>query len=178
MFYGAEAFAEFAIFLVPVLISAGWIWGDERIRRTVLIAAIAAFGGLVVNQVIGLVWVHPRPFMIGLGHTFIRHAPDGSFPSDHLTVWWSVALSLAFSTDRLRRFGTVMSVAGLPIAWARIYLGVHFPFDMVGALGVSALCAWAAHRYAPVYLDVSYRTVLGIRRVLLGRFISLGWLPD
>jgi undecaprenyl-diphosphatase len=26
-----------------------------------------------------------------------------------------------------------MSIAGLSIAWSRIYLGVHFPLDMVGA---------------------------------------------
>jgi undecaprenyl-diphosphatase len=26
-----------------------------------------------------------------------------------------------------------MSIAGLSIVWSRIYLGVHFPLDMVGA---------------------------------------------
>jgi membrane-associated phospholipid phosphatase len=28
------------------------------------------------------------------------------------------------------------------MAWARMYMGVHFPLDMVGAAGVGLVCAW------------------------------------
>jgi undecaprenyl-diphosphatase len=41
---------------------------------------------LLINQVIILLWQHPRPFVIGLGHTYLAHAADSSFPSDHLTL--------------------------------------------------------------------------------------------
>ena len=49
---------------------------------------------LLVNQLIGLVWQHLRPFMIGLGHSHLAHVADSSFPSDHLTLLWAVAFSL------------------------------------------------------------------------------------
>jgi membrane-associated phospholipid phosphatase len=48
---------------------------------------------LAINQAIGLVWQHPRPFMAGIGHAWISHATDSSFPSDHTTVSFGVALA-------------------------------------------------------------------------------------
>ena len=39
-----------------------------------------------------------------------------------------------------------LALLGLPMAWARIYLGVHFPLDMVGAALVAVLSAWLCFR--------------------------------
>ncbi len=82
-------------------------------------------------MVCGTLWFHPRPFMIPLGHTWISHPADNSFPSDHGTVMFSAAFALL--SLRLRAPGLLMLLAALPVAWSRIYLGVHFPLDMVGA---------------------------------------------
>ena len=38
-------------------------------------------------------------------------------------------------------WGGILLVLGFAVAWSRIYLGVHFPLDMVGALGVAALAS-------------------------------------
>jgi hypothetical protein len=48
---------------------------------------------LSANQLLGLVWQHPRPFLIGLGQTFLVHAPDSSRPGDYITVFAGVALT-------------------------------------------------------------------------------------
>ncbi|MEJ7138157.1 undecaprenyl-diphosphatase [Amphibiibacter pelophylacis] len=160
--------AEQLIWTVPLLIGIGWLRGGESTRRTVLAAAASGLLGLLVNQLIGLVWPHPRPFMIGLGHTLIPHVADSSFPSDHLTLWWSAAFSLVLQRGP-RRAGVVLSLLGLPIAWARIYLGVHFPFDMLGALAVGALSAWLALYGARWYLEPLYQFATGIHRRIFDR---------
>jgi undecaprenyl-diphosphatase len=145
MVWLATFFAEYAIWLVPATLVAAWLWGEPPTRRHALQAGVTAVAALLVSAGFGLAWDHPRPFVIGLGHTLIEHAPDSSFPSDHLTLLWSVAFSLLLH-PRLRRAGAVLALLGVPMAWARIYVGVHYPFDMVGAAAVSAACAWLCNR--------------------------------
>jgi undecaprenyl-diphosphatase len=169
--------AEQLIWAVPVLIGIGWLRGGEATRKAMLIASASGLLGLLINQIIGLAWLHPRPFMIGLGHTLIPHVADSSFPSDHLTLWWAVAFSLALQRGP-RIAGVALAFLGVPIAWARIYLGVHFPFDILGAIAVAAICAWLTLREVRWYLVPSYQLATGIHRWLFGGLIALGWVRE
>ena len=171
----ATFFAEYAIWVVPVLIGIGWLRGSEHTRKVLLEATASGLAGLLINQIIGLIWQHPRPFMIGLGHTFIPHAADSSFPSDHLTLLWAVAFSFLMHR-RPRLAGMTLAVLGLPVAWARIYLGVHFPLDMLGAALVAALSSWLAFREMRFYLPPTYSLATRIHRILFGKLIALGWV--
>jgi len=170
-------FAEQIIWAAPLLIGIGWLRGSEDTRKTMLIASASGSLGLLINQIIGLTWLHPRPFMIGLGHTLIPHVADSSFPSDHLTLWWAVAFSLAVQRGQ-RTAGVALALLGVPIAWARIYLGVHFPFDMLGALVVAVFSSWLTVRGANWYLGVVYQFATGIHRRLFGKLIALGWVRE
>ena len=86
---------------------------------------------------------NPRPFVLGLGRMLIEHDATTSFPSFHATFLFSLALPLL--AQRSTR-GTALTVGllGIGIAWARIFVGVHYPFDMAGAFVVSAITAGAA----------------------------------
>ena len=56
---------------------------------------------LGVNQLLAILWPHPRPFMMALGHTFIAHASDSSFPSDDSTVFAGIGLTFVLSGCRV-----------------------------------------------------------------------------
>jgi undecaprenyl-diphosphatase len=136
-------------------------------------AVLLALG---INQLIGLGWMHPRPFMIGLGHTFIEHAPDSSFPSDHVTVLASGTLTLLLAGER--RYGLSMLLAGLAVAWARVFVGVHFPLDMAGAVAVACI-AYAL--VAPLWKmsgAALTRGLIAVYRKLLAWPIGRGWLSS
>lgn len=171
----AVFFAEWLIWAAPLLIGVCWLRGKEETRKTLLIAIASGILGLLINQMIGLVWLHPRPFMIGIGHTLIPHVADSSFPSDHLTLWWSIALSLWM--QRVPHT-TVLIWLGIAIAWARIYLGVHFPLDMLGSGLVAAGAAWLTRRGSRWYLEPGYRFVMGIYRRIFSRMIAQGWVHE
>jgi undecaprenyl-diphosphatase len=93
---------------------------------------LVALLGVAANQAIGALWPHPRPFMIGLGHAWMPHAADSSFPSDHMTVFAGVGLTLLF--DGAVGWAILALLVGASVAWARVFLGVHFPPDMAGAV--------------------------------------------
>lgn len=132
--------ANYVIWLAPALLVYLWLTGDGPQRELAVRACCAGLLALGINQLIGMAWYHPRPFVIGLGHTFLAHAPDSSFPSDHVTLLSSLALT--FFQGGKRRLGLLALAADLAVAWARVFVGVHFPFDMIGAVFVAGL-AWA-----------------------------------
>ena len=171
----ARFFAEVAIGVVPLALVAGWLRGGNATRKLMLEAAAAGLVGLLFAQVIGLVWPHPRPFMVGIGRTLIPHAADSSFPSDHLTLLWSVAFSLLMHPG-LRRAGAVLALLGVPMAWARIYLGVHFPADMAGAAIVAGLSAWLCARQQRWLGGPIFHYVNAVYRRLFGPLIRRGWV--
>lgn len=173
----AKYLAEGVIWLVPLFLTAGWLWGTEQHRRIMLEATAAGLGALAVNQLIALVWQHQRPFMLGLGHTYLQHASDSSFPSDHLTLLWSVAFSLLYHKS-CRYPAALLALLGLPVAWSRIYLGVHFPLDMLGAILNAAISSRMLHRTAPVLLFYCYQPLLTIYRNLTGPLIRRGWIAE
>lgn len=168
------AIANDLIYLIPAVLALMWLFGDRRWREAAVRGCCLSFLALGFNQLIGLVWVHPRPFMIGLGHTFVEHAPDSSFPSDHATLFASIALTMFLAG--LVRAGLLITLAGAAVALARVRIGVHFPLDMVGAVGVSCL-AYAL--LAPLWAragDALMRLIIALYRRILSWPIRRGWL--
>ena len=171
----AMFFAEMLIYLIPVSLLAGWLRGSEATRKLMLEAVVAAIAGLAISMLIGALWQHPRPFAIGLGTNFLAHSPDSSFPSDHLTLQWSVAFSFLLH-KRLRAIGVAYALLGLPMAWSRMYLGVHYPFDMAGAALVSAVSAIVCYRCAPWFMPALFRCASAIYGCLFASLIRRGWM--
>ena len=170
----ARFIADYFVYLVPLLLVAMWLSGDERRRASALRACCVASLALGINQLIALVWPHPRPFMLGIGHTLLQHAPDSSFPSDHATIFASIALTLL--VGGVRRYGVVILLSGLAVAWARVFVGVHFPFDMAGAVAVACV---AFVLIAPLWRwfgASATRALIAVYRKLLAWPIARGWL--
>ncbi|HEX7390400.1 MAG TPA: undecaprenyl-diphosphatase [Acidiphilium sp.] len=139
--------------VVPLLLIGLWVRGGGAARGGLIAAAVATIVALGVNQILGRLWYEPRPFMIGLGHRFLAHAPDNSFPSDHATLVWSLACGLIMTSaarrDTIRRAGWALAVYGVAVAWARIFLGVHYPIDMLVPIPVALAAGWFARFIRP-----------------------------
>jgi undecaprenyl-diphosphatase len=165
--------ADYLIYLIPLALVGLWCWSDEKQRNLALKACLVAFVALGINQLIILGWPHPRPFMIGLGHTFIPHAADSSFPSDHATIFSAVGLTLVLGCARSLTGWAILAL-GMCVAWARIFLGVHFPLDMLGAVVIVCI-AWLGMTlvWRPVGIPVT-RRIEQVYRVILARPIALG----
>ena len=176
--HGAVFAAEWVILIVPVGLVLMWTNGAAGQREAAVQAFLAAVVALTLSKIIGLMWFHPRPFMLEVGQNFLHHAPDSSFPSDHGTSMFSVALALALSRLReLRRFGLGLLALGAVVAWARVFLGVHWPLDMIAAFVVSALAAFFV--YSPVGQVLAALLVAlmqAVYRRVLAAPIARGWL--
>jgi undecaprenyl-diphosphatase len=120
----------FAIYLIYLWFFRSWY------RDKVLCAVYNALIGLGINFIITLFYFHPRPFMMHIGKLLTAHSPETSFPSDHTTSMLAVS-SMFLRFRELRITGVVLFPLSLIGGFARVYAGLHLPFDIVGSISVA-----------------------------------------
>jgi undecaprenyl-diphosphatase len=114
-------------------------------KRAALLLVAATFGGEALDQILKMLFRRPRPeAFFGLAEPFTY-----SFPSGHATTaacfYGVLAAILAARTSSLRLKIALWTFAALmasAIGLSRIYLGVHYPTDVVA--GYAAAVIWVA----------------------------------
>ncbi len=162
----AQVAAIGPLLFIPALLTCLWIWGPPARRSALLASAGAALIGQTINLSLGQFWYEPRPFMAGVGHTWIAHIADNGFPSDHATLAWTVGLSLIL-TRAAKILGAVTCLVAVLAGAARVYLGVHFPVDVIVSIPVGYVAASAARMLLPAISRITmpiewlYETIIG-----------------
>ena len=72
------------------------------------------------------------------GKILISHSPETSFPSDHTTFMLSIAFIFLYFKET-RKMGIFLSILGIIGGIARVYCGVHYPFDILGSILVAGV---------------------------------------
>jgi undecaprenyl-diphosphatase len=156
----AVVLAEWLIYLVPLVLAVAWVRGDRGVRADLLQLGLAVALALGLAQVVAHLWPQARPLALHVGTQYLSHSPDPGLPSDHVTLLWTLALA-SLRTRRFALWGFPLLALGLLVGWSRVYLGVHFPFDVLAALPV----AWAG--------AVAAGALAGPLRPAMARVLSL-----
>jgi undecaprenyl-diphosphatase len=131
-----------------------WYWPDKempRRRQTLLITILTVALSLVVNRVTSMLLPYRDRPMYSIGAnapTFEWHADLehwSSFPSDNATYLFAIAAGLWLISRRWGLFfGTFATFAGL----ARVFLGIHYPSDVVVGALIGIVTSVAINREA------------------------------
>jgi len=154
--------------LIALWFLAGWVRGRPQDRQGALAAFVAALGALAIVQIIDHLWDRPRPFVAhpATVHLLAAHAPDASFPSDHVTAACAIAVALLAYH---RRLGVVALLFAALLAYARVYIGVHYPGDVLGGMFPGMLVT--------LLLLMQLAPPMGRLRTLVDRIVQLMRLP-
>ena len=126
-----------ALLLVAGVVVARHV-GLERVARAGW-AGLATFVAVGVNQPIVHAVDRARPYAHLSGvHLLGTPSTDPSFPSDHATLA-GAAIAGLFLVDR--RLGWTATVAGLLLCVDRVYIGAHYPTDVLAGLVLGAAVA-------------------------------------
>ena len=171
----ATFIAKDLIIIVPLLVVALWLWGPNQ-RQLVFKVMLALALSLSISWVIGHLFPHDRPFVGGVGYNFLHHAADDSFPSDHGTVIFTFAL--AFLCWHRLWSGSLLMVLAVVIAWSRVYLGVHWPLDMLGGLLAGMIGCLSAQIIWQAMGHKLYQRLQSWYRFCFALPIRKGWVRD
>ncbi|WP_279480088.1 phosphatase PAP2 family protein [Aureimonas sp. SK2] len=141
----AYAAARYIVLLIPLHVAILWIAGTHDVRRQALALVAALVIAIGISFLIGAVVPSQRPFLIPIGNQLIEHRASPSFPSNHGLVMFTYAAVML--SLRHWRHAACIGCASVFVAWSRVYLGIHFPLDMVGALVVAVVAAWGARAF-------------------------------
>lgn len=165
----AALYAQYGVVLFAVLLVTGYLLARRRgdLVQTAR-AGLAGLGVLLavaVNQPIVHAVGERRPYDQLSGVLVLVHrSADGSFPSDHAVMAGAAAVGLLLVS---RPLGLVTGAAALLMAAARVYVGAHFPVDVLAGLAVGAAVALLCQAAAPALAAVLARLARGPLRPLL-----------
>jgi undecaprenyl-diphosphatase len=117
---------------------------------------MGALAAVAINQLIVALVAEPRPYAV-LPHILVlaQRSSDPSFPSDHAVLAGAVVAGLWRVSGRLR---AVAVLAAAVMAFARVYIGAHYPHDVfVGVFLGSGLSTIGFRATRPILLRLLQR---------------------
>jgi len=152
MWRDVTALGSLTVLTLVTLACAGYLSMRGRYRMLVLLAA-ATGGGLIVSLLLKNLFARPRPEFASAA----THVLTASFPSGHsmlsAVVYLTLGVLLARTTTQYRfklYFITMALVVSLLVGVSRIYLGVHYPTDVLAGWSfglIWALLCWLVARF-------------------------------
>ena len=135
-------------YLMALLICAVFLYGvlrrDAASRKSAVMTALLLAVNLAVNFLIGCLVYVPRPFVSHKVNLLFPHVRDSSFPSDHATVTMSTAAGLMRAG---RILGWICVFLSLLVGFSRIYVGHHYPLDVLGSYLIVIATNSLFHRF-------------------------------
>src|SRR4051812_42588741 len=136
-------YANNGIVLFALLLLFGYLLARHRSDldgvASSLWAGAATLVALGLGQIIGNIVDRARPYeTLANVHLLVDKTTDFSFPSDHATAVGAVAVGLFF-VDRW--LGLAAAVAAILMAFTRVYVGAHYPGDVLAGLALGGTVA-------------------------------------
>ena len=117
-----------------------------KTRRCGMAMLLALLLGLLAGNLILKPWVaRPRPFLTYPDIAALSHPGGFSFPSGHTCAAFACCVTWARCTGK-RWLRCLCIAAALLMGFSRLYVGVHFPSDVLAGCAVGCLCAWLSWR--------------------------------
>jgi undecaprenyl-diphosphatase len=113
-----------------------------RFRMAVYGFAAAGFT-VLVSRLISLFYYRNRPFVDFEVNQLLYHIESNSFPSDHAAAAVAIAVMLYLFS---RRIGRIYLVLAAFVCFSRVWIGVHYPFDVMVGIIVGIAAALACYR--------------------------------
>jgi undecaprenyl-diphosphatase len=125
--------------LLAVLFLVRGKWRSVNGRHGVVAAGFSALLALAAAHLIADLWARPRPYISHPDvHLFIARSHDTSFPSDHATAAFAIAVALFL---RHRKAGSLALGLAAVLSIARVAVGTHYPGDVIAGAAVGAAAA-------------------------------------
>lgn len=140
--------AEHLIFVLPIIVFIGYYFFNKKknifsIFLKILFSLILVYG---LNYLIGVILKRPRPFVshreVYQLSKFFAKPSDYSFPSCHTAIAFVFVFSVLLDW---KKFGIILIMPAIMIGLGRIFVGVHYPLDILGGILIAFISSFFVH---------------------------------
>jgi undecaprenyl-diphosphatase len=140
--------------LMIVMTAALWFFSRPGGDRKWKLACGSAFASAALAYVVAFTihhaWSRPRPYESHqISHPW-SSTTDASFPSDHASVSYAIAFAVV-AFDPIA--GAIFLVVATAIAVGRLFIGAHYPSDVLVGLVVGLIAAGVVVRLLPRFVS-------------------------
>jgi undecaprenyl-diphosphatase len=154
-FFNITIHNQFFDVLMPLITYAGtqifwiiiciglYVFGGQKAKETALICLLALFIAYFASEILKFILARPRPYEVLAGTRHLMDVGGYSLPSGHTT-----AVFAAFTVIGVK-YGHLFIFLGMAclVAISRIYMGVHYPSDVLAGALLGIFCAFIVLKY-------------------------------
>ena len=117
------------------------------------LSIISPFFAYFLKILISIVYFRPRPFVtLANVHQLLFKSPlDASFPSGHTVLAFALAFSVFYKN---KIWGSIFLILAMLIGLGRIFVGVHYPLDIIGGILVAFLATFIVNTITKKHLNL------------------------
>lgn len=147
--------AMLAICVIVIILSI--VFKKQTIKRIALMCLLSLLIADGIALVLKTLICEPRPFItFGDVHLLVVEDDPFSFPSGHATSTFAVVGFLVFKLKN-KLWSVILILFALIIGFSRIYVGVHYPLDVIAGMILGVLTAYLVYKYEDKIFDLLVR---------------------
>jgi undecaprenyl-diphosphatase len=129
-------FAQYFEYILIVLLFV-FLWRKWRLILGAFSAAVLARFGVV--ELIRYIWSRPRPFVENNVNLLVEAVNEPSFPSGHAVFYFALSFIVY---QHNKKAGIFFFGASFLIVLSRVFVGIHWPSDILAGAVIGALVGW------------------------------------
>ncbi|MFH0791860.1 MAG: phosphatase PAP2 family protein [bacterium] len=133
-------FAEYLPYVLTAVLIV-WLIIDwkKRLKPLIIFYSTVIFSRLIVTEIIRYLLPRNRPFVDYDVNLLINHSASSSFPSGHASFYFALAMAIYLYN---KKAGAVFLLMVSLMSIARVYVGVHWPTDIIAGAVVGIASAY------------------------------------